>query len=252
MKTFAVRGGLVLVLVALLGLAGAPLSARPAVAQTPVIAITADQAFDAVTMGIDPATGSAASVALVDVRDPMEIFWSGAPAAVSEIHQLDGASVAPDWGKVRVIEKGKFLEYHVGGSYQRVQVAKVADLSMRQIAVNIPLFFVTTTGWTPNSAFTPTIQALADSHDVVILFCRTGGRAWRATSMFNTALFDAVYVIDGPGASQVGGFSGIGYGNAYNGYVGFPGRQTDVRATPSVSWMDAGLPIVTMAPPQGP
>jgi len=250
MKKFTIRGILILALIALLGLAGAPLTARPAAAQTPIIAITADQAFDAVTMGIDPATGTEARVALVDVRDPMEIFWSGAPAAVSEIHLLDGASVAPDWGKVRVIETGKFLEYHVGGNYQRVQVAKVQDLAMQQIAVNIPL--LVWPGPAFNFEFTPTIEALAASYDVVILFCRTGGRAWMATSWFGTALFDTVYVIDGPGGSRVGGFSGIGYGTAYNGYVGFPGRQTDVRATPSVAWMDAGLPIVTMAPPQGP
>ena len=66
------------------------------------------------------------------------------------------------------------------GNYRRVQVAKVADLNMRQIAVNIPLLVWPGPTFNPN--FMPTIQALADSYDVVILFCRTGGRAWWATN----------------------------------------------------------------------
>lgn len=252
MRKSVMRGSLILVLVALLGMAGAPVAARPAAGDTSIVAITADEAFDAVTMGIDPATGSEASVALVDVRDPMEVFWSGTPAVVDEIQLLDGRSIEPDWGKVRLIREGKFVEYQVGGHYRRTQVAKLGGVASSQIAVNIPLFFVTTTGWTPNLDFTPTIQGLTNSHDVVILFCRTGGRAWWATSKFNTALFNAVYVIDAAGASPVGGFSGIGYGSVYNGYVGFPARQTDIQDHPSASWMDAGLPIVTMTPPQGP
>lgn len=250
MRKFAVRGSLIVVLVALLAMAGAPLAASPAVAHTPVIAITADQAFDAVTMGIDPATGSEASVALVDLRDPMEIFWSGAPAAVNEIQLLDETSIEPDWGKVRLIHEGKFAEYHVGGHYRRTQVAKIGSMASSQIAVNIPLLLWP--GPQFNGEFGASIAALAESNDTLILFCRTGGRAWMATGWFDATLFDGVYVIDGPGANQVGGFSGIGYDDGYNGYVGFPGRQTDVQEHPSVSWMDAGLPMVTMVPPQGP
>jgi len=250
MKKHLMRAILVLALVALLGIASVPLVASPTEADTPVVPITADEAFDAVTMGIDPATGMDATVALVDVRDPMEIFWSGAPAAVDEIHLLDGGSITPDRGKVRSIEEGKFLEYHVGGNYGRVLVTKAGDLTMRQIAVNVPLLLWSSSGPAFNTSFVPTVHSLANSYDVLILFCRTGGRAWMATNVFDRSRFDAVYVIDAPGGpSQVGGFSGSSYSNVYNGYVGFPGRQTDVQAIPSASWMDSGLPIETMVAP---
>ena len=260
MKSTILRWSLVLMLVVLMGTFSVTVAGSPAVAHAPLsspIPITADQAFDAVTRQIDPGTGMSASIALVDVRDPVEILFSGAPAAVDEISLPDGGAIEPDWGKVRLIEGGKFVEYRIDGQYRRMQVAKIGSLEMSQIAVNIPYWL-----WTspysypvPNPNFADDVEALADSYDVVILFCRTGGRAWLSTGDFDTELFDAVYLIDDPTApgQQLGGFSGSGYGNVYNGYAGFPGRLTDIKALPLLaSWMDAGLPIVTMRPPETP
>ena len=59
--------------------------------------------------------------------------------------------------------------------------------------------------------------------------------------------FQAVYEIDDPSGIivGVGGFEGSAYGQAYNGYRGFPGRPTEGQDEPSVSWKDAALPIKT-------
>jgi hypothetical protein len=55
-----------------------------------------------------------------------------------------------------------------------------------------------------------------------------------------------------PGGTYFGGFTGSNYQEAYNGHVGFPGRQTEIEEHPSVSWMDSGLPIVTTTIPNIP
>jgi rhodanese-related sulfurtransferase len=205
-------------------------------------------------MGKDPATGMPAYVALVDIRDPVEIFFSGAPAEVYEIDLVNGSIIVPDGGRVRLIQAGKFIEYQVDGRYQRLQVAKVSQLRMTQLAVNVPYWFRDESSWPANPDFKMTIEGLADSSNVLILFCRTGGRSSRATSDFDTSLFDAVYEIDDPLGltGGVGGFSGSTYQNGYNGHIGFAGRQTDMQEHPSVSWMDSGLPIATMTLPNVP
>ncbi|MBW2664519.1 MAG: hypothetical protein JRD93_21725 [Deltaproteobacteria bacterium] len=38
-----------------------------------------------------------------------------------------------------------------------------------------------------------------------------------------------------------GGFQGTSYGDAYNGFRGFPGRKTSFQEHESVSWSDTGL-----------
>lgn len=228
---------------AVLVFAATALTTALAVPPTP---ITADEAFDAV---MDPRNED---VALVDLRDPVEYYWSGAPVAVTKIHFLDEkkAPVVPDNGKVRLIEEGKFLEYTIHGRYQRTQVTKIGQLETEQIAINIPFKIGIPGTWVNNPNFYSDMERLYESGiNVVILYCRTGGRSSSAGEALTTP-FTAIYEIDDPnGADQFGGFSGSTYGGVYNGYVGFPGRQTDRQGTPSVSWSDSGLPIATRVNP---
>ena len=240
------------VLLAPIAVLSAPVAADP----PNLIPITAEQAFDAVTRGVDPAEGWAADVTLIDVRDPVEIFFSGAPGRVDTISLSDGREITPDDGKVRLLHEGKFVEYRLAGRYQRLQVAKIGSLSISQLAVNIPYLFRTGTVWVSNEQFADAVQALIDEeapYQVVILFCRSGGRSSSAVSALDATWFDAVYEIDDPaGGANFGGFTGSNYQKAYNGHVGFPGRQTEIEEHPSVSWMDSGLPIVTTTIPNTP
>ena len=221
----------------------------------PPIPITADQAFDAVQMQIDPETGMAASVALIDVRDPVEYFFTGAPAEVTKIVLIDGEKeIFADLGKVRLLHEGKFIEYRVNGRYKRTLVDKVSRIETQALALNIPFWLRTPTGWdkTTETAFQAAVEELAPYYDVLVLFCRTGGRSSLAGDGIDPMLF-TVYEIDDPdGSNGSGGFSGPVYGSAFNGYPGFPGRLTDGRETPSVSWLDSGLPVVTTALPISP
>jgi rhodanese-related sulfurtransferase len=212
----------------------------------PPIPITADETFDAVRMRAD--------VALVDVRDPVETFFSGTPAAVKKIHLLDDKTegIEPDLGKVRLVQEGKFLEYSVRGRYQRMQVDKVSSLETEPLAFNIPYWRRTPSGWDTSSvpAFYDAISKLAGDYNVLILYCRTGGRSSLAGAGVDPALFDRVYEIDDPdGNNAYGGFSGPTYNNAYNGSLGFPGRLTETQDHPSVSWLDSGLPVTTSVKP---
>ena len=239
----------------------APFSATFADAPKP---ITADDAFDAVQMQVFPQTNIRASVVLVDVRDPLEYFSSGAAAEVTKIHFVNEkkAAVEPELGKVRLIHEGKFLEYRVNDRYERTQVAKVGSLDTKALAYNVPFWRRNTSGWdkTSEGAFYEAIaEDFAPYYDVLILYCRTGGRSSLAgEGVIERGLFpaDSVYEIDDPvpgpdGKTKngYGGFSGPTFGNAYNGYAGFPGRLTPPDPTSadhaSVSWLDSGLPIVT-------
>ena len=215
-----------------------------AVADAP-IPITADEAFDVV---MDPDNQD---VALVDLRDPVEFYWSGAPVAVTQIHFVDEkkAPVVPDNGKVRLVQEGKFLEYAVGGRHQRTQVTKIGQLDTEQIAINIPFKIGLPGTWVTNPTFFTDMDRLHDDYgiNVVILYCRTGGRSSSAGEAIITP-FAEIYEIDDPSDpsdNMHGGFSGSTYGGVYAGHIGFPGRQTDSQVTPSVSWLDSGLPIAT-------
>jgi rhodanese-related sulfurtransferase len=231
------------------------LTASTTAAADPPIPITADEAFDAVQMQVDPATGTAASVVLVDVRDPVEYFFTGAPAQVTKIYLLDEKEVVPDWGKVRLLHEGKFIEYGLDGRYKRTQVDKISRLEAQVLALNIPFWLRTPDGWdkTSEDDFYLAINELAVDYDVLILYCRTGGRSSLAGDGVDPTLFFTVYEIDDPkGKNGSGGFSGPSYSRAYNGYVGFPGRLTDNQDHPSVSWSDSGLPIATTVMPISP
>jgi hypothetical protein len=192
----------------------------------------------------------------VDVRTRAEYFWVGTAAQVEAI-VLKGEeeeTIVPDLGRVRLIDEGKFLEYTVDGSYARTQVAKVASLTTKAIALSIPYQF-----WdeveakrVPNPEFESSIDELAEQGvEILIVFCKSGGRSTSCIVNLDeeiAAKFDAIYEIDEPsgpdtGVRGVGGFEGSAYNQVYNGYVGFPGRLTEVQENPSVSWKDAGLPI---------
>jgi rhodanese-related sulfurtransferase len=210
----------------------------------PPIPITADDAFDAVQMQIDPVTEAAANVILVDVRDPLEIFSSGAAGAVSEIVLADGTVIKPDLGKVWLVRDDNMeqvLDYDVEGDPQTTAVANVQEVLVDPIAINVPFWRRTESDWKKTAKnFYPVISKLAREFNVIILYCRTGGRSSLAGDGIEPGLFDAVYEIDDPsGQNGRGGFTGPSDANKYNGYAGFPTRLT----TP-VSWVDHGLPVI--------
>jgi rhodanese-related sulfurtransferase len=229
-----------------------------------LIPITAEEAFDAVQSQTDPLSKNPATVVLVDVRTRAEYFWLGAAAAVTKIilkdQSADAAPIAPDFGKVRLSYEGIFLDYTLNDKPQRLLVTDVEKLEMSPIASNIPFRLWNETEGKldadPNPAFANDLANLiqAKGAQVIILFCRTGGRSSACPDQFpNVSQNTAVYEIDDPmGVNGHGGFEGPTYGDAYNGYVGFPGRLTEVQNTPSVSWKDSGLPIQTLRSPLTP
>lgn len=229
----------------------------PSLIPTP---ITAGEAFDAVQTQTDPLDHTEATVVLVDVRTRAEYFWVGAAAKVTGIFLKDQAAdaepIVPDLGKVRLSYEGIFLDYTVDGKPQRLLVVDVEKLELSPIAVNIPFrLWNEETGSldpTPNPAFESRIQALIEGGaDTLILFCRSGGRSSACPDAFPDVFAGVkVYEIDDPfGGNGYGGFEGSTYGDAYNGYVGFPARLTEVQDVPSVSWKDSGLPIKTLLSP---
>jgi rhodanese-related sulfurtransferase len=210
------------------------------------IPITAEQAFNAVQTQADPITGEYKTVALVDVRTRAEYFWVGAASQVDEIITTKGESIAPDYGKVLLTRNGRFLRFKINGRNRRLQVKKIFGISLSPIALNIPYKLWVEDSYTlsENPNFISEIEGLNDDYDVLIFFCRSGGRSEDCLLDFNTDLFDAIYEIDQPdGKSGRGGFEGSSYSNVYNGYRGFPERLTEIQEHPSVSWKDTGLPI---------
>lgn len=237
--------------------------------------ITAEEAFNAVQRQMDPGTNVPATVILVDVRDPQEVLSSGAAAEVNEIIFLNGRRIEPDWGKVRLVHNGKFIEYRTDGRYNRVKVDKLKALVTKAIAYNIKLWDQTESGFDEATfqadaeAFAASLVDLIDKTDpvVIIVYCRTGGRSSFAGQLILNGLYTykdveylsdlfpgeymgKVYEIDDPsGINGRGGFSGPDYSNVFNGYAGFPGRLTDTQEVPSASWKDSGLPVKRAAKP---
>lgn len=248
MKTLG-RSALFAIMTAILAAGSVPAMAQ-AVVPTP---ITAEQAFDAVMSQTDPLTAQHKFVILVDVRTAAEYYWVGTAAMVQSITLDDETVITPDLGKVQLIQEGSALLYHVDGHLKIMQTRKVTAMKLASIAYHVPFqTWNETTGKSEsNENFGATMALLAGtSKPVVILFCRSGHRsgAEMALTKMDPSLFDAIYEIDQPdGTSNSGGLEGSAY--TYNGYRGFPERQTQFLAHPSVSWKDAGLPIVTNTAP---
>jgi rhodanese-related sulfurtransferase len=253
------------------------LSLLAVVALTPAFAdallqpepISAEEAFDAVQRQVFPGTDSEATVILVDVRDPQEVLSSGAAAAVKEI-VIGGNTIEPKLGAVRLTKNGESIEYRdAHGNLVSVALREITSLDIEAIAYNIKLWDQTESGFDlkPQAlkkiarAFAKDLVALIDETqaDVVIVYCRTGGRSSFAGQFILNGMYTfredtfwsnrlpypiEVYEIDDPdGTNGRGGFSGPDYSGVFNGYAGFPGRSTVTQAVPSVSWKDSGLPV---------
>lgn len=218
------------------------------------IPITAEQAFDAYANQVDPVTGEAANVAIVDVRTTAEYHWVGTCAQVDKITTPKGRKmidIFPDNGKVKLKANSRILSFDVDGQPRALHVKHVDEIETSRIATHIP--YMT---WDDencekvlNDNFASDIETLAGQEiDIVIMMCRSGKRTtecMKDEDIINAfLLFDAVYEIDQPdGKNGRGGFQGTSYSDAYNGFRGFPGRKTSFQENESVSWSDAGLPI---------
>ncbi|MDY6986630.1 MAG: rhodanese-like domain-containing protein [Thermodesulfobacteriota bacterium] len=231
------------------------------------IPISANQAFDAVADQVDPVTGDPATVRIVDLRSAAEYYWVGTCAQVNRIVTKYGADIVPDKGKAKLTLGGRLYQYKVKGLPKLFPVKYVESIETGLLradidgVVNIPY-----KTWVDDycegdlcdkrldDKFKERIEGLAydDGVEVVILMCRSGGRTSACVVDFDTLLFTAVYEIDRPDKDGRGGFEGTTYGNFFNGYRGFPGRATAVQEHGSVSWCDAGLPIVIGACPSRP
>ncbi len=212
--------------------------------------ITAEQAFNAVQMQIDPTTGESQKVMMVDVRSRAEFYWVGAPCKVNSIVLEGDKTIVPDMGKVLLVHEGRNLLFRENNWPRMVPVCKVKSVDLAPIAVNIPykLWDEATATMSVNDGFAAAVEALAleQGAEVVIFFCRSGGRSEACLAAFNNSLFAAIYEIDQPNLTDgFGGFEGTSYSNAYLGNRGFAGRDTRFQENPSVSWKDASLPIKT-------
>ncbi|MBN1982985.1 MAG: hypothetical protein JW795_15745, partial [Chitinivibrionales bacterium] len=210
------------------------------------VPICASKAFDAWADQIDPSTETPAHVALVDVRSFSEYFWIGGAAKTDKIILTSGIEIVPDKGKTVFNCAGGILRLHVNGYPKCISLRKIKALQNSPISLNIPYkkWDEATKSLILNDQFVSQIEGLANTYDVLILFCKSGGRSGECASLFNMSLFKAVYEIDQPdGTNEMGGFEGNNYSDAFNGYRGYPLRQTQLRPTPSVSWKDEGLPI---------
>ncbi|MCP3871768.1 MAG: hypothetical protein GY699_01225 [Desulfobacteraceae bacterium] len=216
------------------------------------ILIGAEEAFNAVQSQTDPVTGEGTRVALVDVRTRAEYFWVGAACQVDEIITTKEESLYPDDGKVILTKNGRQVRFEINGRHKMLQTKKITNIIISPIAINIPykLWVEEDASLTLNSSFGGEVNALSDNYDILIFFCRSGGRSQDCLGGFDVNLFDTIYEIDQPDdKSGRGGFEGTSYSNVYNGYRGFPNRLTETQEHPSVSWKDAGLPIKTSINP---
>jgi rhodanese-related sulfurtransferase len=244
----------------LTSLLAACLGVLPALAEVPEpIPISAMDAFMAYQTQTDPLSGAPAKVALVDNRTRAEYFWIGAAAQVDEIVLKNGNSLYPDLGRTILRFGGRLMTFTVDGKHVILPIKHIDKVNTSPIGTLIPfkLWDEDTGTLHPNgenyAIFREKVEALAleEGYDIVIFFCRSGGRSQACLADFDVTLFDEIYEIDQPdGKSGRGGFEGTTYGNVYNGYRGFPDRVTFFQEHESVAWKDAGLPIkIGVKPP---
>ena len=210
--------------------------------------VTAEEAFDAYANQVDPLYGTPAHVVIVDIRTTAEFYWVGACAEVIGIWTVsDPDTEDPDYvpgnGKVKLNAVAGILRFDMDGHPMALNVKKVNKIKTSPIAENIPYYTWDDAACkkVKNENFSDEIEALATDYNVIILMCRSGKRTTECT--FDTNLFDAVYEIDHPDKNGCGGFQGTSYDDTYNGFRGFPGRDTSDQDYESVSWSDAGLPV---------
>lgn len=232
----------------------------PAHADDPLtlIPITANAAFDAVTKQVDPVSHANADVYLIDVRDPYEVYMNGGPAAVKTITLLNGKTIEPEHGKVRLMFDGRFIFYSATRHNRFEPVNNIKSMDAVPLATNIPVWRLNlvsdaevglkaTFDKTTESRFLEAMKQNYQPGASLILFCRTGGRSSVAGELLSAFALQngwTLYEIDDPaGKENYGGFNGAAYDGALVGYDGFPGRVTGKRV-PSASWLDAGLPVM--------
>jgi rhodanese-related sulfurtransferase len=169
---------------------------------------------------------SSGQATLIDVRTLEECLWVGSPALEPGGNPI--AYVIP-W-----------------------QITTISETGSRTTVLN------------PN--FNALVQqTFPDTSQTLITLCRSGHRSTYSAERLESLGYNNVYEIDNilkeaasyPGGC--GGFQGSNYGDAYNGYRGYPERLP-VNKSPwkitvetntaninnpedSVSWMDTGLPI---------
>jgi rhodanese-related sulfurtransferase len=179
-------------------------------------------AYDSITAQEAFDMVSSGAAVMLDVRTLQEVQWVGSPALVA------------------------------GGS----PIAYVIPFQFEDIdsAGNITV--------TKNSDFDALVdQTFPDHSQPIIAICRSGGRSSEAAEELERypLLYTEVYEVDNYLQNGVGGFQGSNYGNATEGYRGYPQRlpntmspkkinvKTDssriVNSDDSVSWMDSGLPV---------
>jgi len=206
------------------------------------IPITAEQAFDAYANQEDPITGDDAVVAIVDVRTTAEYYWVGTCAQVDTILTTKGKEFTPDNGKVILKANSRILKFNVDGEPRDLHVKHVDEIETSSITNHIPYMTWDDEGCkkVDNDDFAGEIEALADElvalaneePVIIILMCRSGKRSNGCPACLNTVFFEAVsvYEIDQPdGKDGRGGFQGTSYGDAYNGFRGFSGRETSFQ-----------------------
>lgn len=217
--------------------------------------VSAEEAFDAYASQTDPNTQEPSRVIIVDVRTRAEYFWVGTPAEVESIVMKCGYEYVPDNGKV-VLEKNGKVVFRVNNRKKKLSVSSIASMNVVPIAVSVPFKFWQEEDATmvTNDEFFEDITDLADDvQDTVLIFmCRSGKRSEAAPAdpNFPHSLFKAVYEIDVADDNAKGGFEGSDYDKMYAGYRGYPGRPQWFQETPSVSWVDSGLPIIIGAVPE--
>jgi rhodanese-related sulfurtransferase len=212
-----------------------------------LIPVTAEQAYDAQVKQIDPISQKTNRVAIVDIRTAAEYYWVGACAKVDLIVTNDGKEIQPYLGKVFLDRQKDVLSFKIkdnNNDIASLQTDEVKELFTDPISINIPFenWDETSKELIPNNNFKKEMEALSKNYDVLIVICRSGKRSSKCD--FDFSLFKAVYEVDQPtGKNGRGGFQGTSYSEAFNGYRGFPGRNTVDGDNHSVSWNDAGLPI---------
>ena len=170
--------------------------------------ITAQQAYDWVVDGTPPTVGLPTEAILIDVRTLEECYWVGSPADAN-------------WNPIA---------YNIP---YKLWTARIDCEAKKPILRTVERLF---------GVFIR--RTFPEKDTRLILMCRSGKRADDAAKYLETTLgYNYIYVIDHSDKTGRGGFQGSGYSDAYNGYRGYPGRDTSGEPYPSVSWMDTGLPI---------